>query len=166
MSGVGDITDKNGFLILREALRLAKGVAHGYADNGDTAPPIAVSGGSLAAGALRSTIQDLAIYVVANIALGDTKLSSVLQMMQQRQAIGLSQNSAAGLGWNISMPDTPQEQFSKDGSTAGFSSYIAFSKVSRVSFAVVCNGHHVGQIIAPQLHKLLGASALPLDDSE
>ena len=141
-------------------------LAQGYSDTGDAAPPIAISGESLSAGALRSTIQDLAAYLVANIDPGATKLDSVLSLTEQKQAKGSSANGAAGLGWNISAPGTPQEQLTKDGSTAGFSSYIAFAKASRTGFAVVCNGHNVSKIVSPQLHKLLGQAAVPIDDSE
>ena len=109
-------------------------LAQGYAANGDKAPPVAASGETLGAGALRSTIQDLATYLVANIDPAATKIDSVLALTQQPQAKGASPNGAAGLGWNISAPGTTREQLSKDGATAGYESYIAFSRPSRSGF--------------------------------
>ena len=141
-------------------------LAQGYAANGEKAPPIAVSGEALAAGALRSTIQDLATYLVANIDPDATKLESVLALTQQPQAKGPSPSAAAGLGWNIIAQGTAREQFSKDGATAGFEAYIAFARASRSGFVVVCNGHNVNQGAAPQLQKLFGEFEFQVDDSE
>jgi len=140
--------------------------AQGYYDNGQPAPAFALTSASLAAGGLRSTATDLAAYLVANIDPGGTPLAQALNLTQQRQAIGPKAGVAMCLGWMIVSPGTPAEQFAKDGATAGFNSYIAFSRSRRSGFAVVCNGHNVTQVLAPQINKLLlGATETESDDT-
>ncbi len=140
-------------------------LAQGYQENGQPAPAFAETGASLGAGGLRSTAQDLAIYLVANIDPDTTGLAPVLEMTQQRQSFGPKTTVSMGLGWLITNPGASSEQFSKDGSTAGFSSYIALSRVNRTGFAVACNGHNVGNLLAPQINKLLGAAQTEVDDT-
>lgn len=140
-------------------------LAQGYQMNGQPAPAIAVSGAALGAGALHSSIRDLPTYLLDNIDLGGTKLASTLEMTELRQSIGSPPKFAIGLGWLIYHAGTPAEQFAKDGATAGFISYIAFSKDTRSGFVMVCNGHNVSKSLAPQINKLLGPSETESDDS-
>jgi serine-type D-Ala-D-Ala carboxypeptidase/endopeptidase len=149
-------------LTAAEKARLAQGIGL----NGDPVPPVATSGESLGAGAFRSTIQDLALYLAENIDPGTTKLASVLELTQQKQAIGANANFVAGLGWNISSPGTPRESISKDGSTDGYDAYIAFSRPSHTGFAVACDGHGLAKSLIPPLGKLIGEFDVPIDDAE
>jgi CubicO group peptidase (beta-lactamase class C family) len=139
-------------------------LAQGYGDNGTPAPPVASSGGALAAGALRATIQDLALYLRANIDPGSTSLASVLELTLQRQAIGAKPGNAAGLGWNIASIGTPREQFAKDGSTAGYNAYITFSRLSRAGYAIVCDGKQLNDIAVPLLSALFLDFEVAVDD--
>jgi Beta-lactamase len=134
--------------------------------DGQPAPAIAVSGATLGAGALHSSIRDLPLYLLDNIDPSGTKLASALEMTEQRQSIEPTPKAAMGPGWIIDNAGTPAEQFAKDGATAGFTSCIAFSKNTRTGFVVVCNGHNVSKSLAPQINKLLGASETESDDSQ
>jgi D-alanyl-D-alanine-carboxypeptidase/D-alanyl-D-alanine-endopeptidase len=140
-------------------------LAEGYQADGQPAAAYAVIGASLGAGGLRSNAKDLAAYLVANIDPSRTPLAQVLGMTQQRQSFGPKSAVAMGLGWLIANPGAPTEQFSKDGATTGFNTYIAFSRATRTGFAVVCNGHNVTTLLARQINNLLGATGTESDDT-
>jgi serine-type D-Ala-D-Ala carboxypeptidase/endopeptidase len=133
--------------------------------NGKASPSFATNGEMLAAGGLRSTIQDQAIYLVDNIDPAGTNLNTILSMTQQQQDKGNGPNMVMGLGWKIESPGTPQEQFDKAGSTAGYNSYITFSRVTRSGFVLLCNGQLVMEL-APQINKIIGGSDTSVDGSE
>ena len=140
-------------------------LAQGYTANGQPAPSVANSGASLAAGALRSNIQDMDAYLIANIDPGATRLAAPLRLTQQRQSIGPRPNVVMGLGWMIINPGAPSEQFAKDGATAGYTAYAAYSTRARTGFAALCNGHNVSQDLAPKINQLIGASETVSDDA-
>ena len=141
-------------------------LAQGYGADGQPAPAFATASASLAAGGLHSTGTDLAAYLVANIDPSATPLAQALELTQQRQAIGPKPGVVMGLGWLIANPGTTAEQYSKDGATAGFTAYIAFSRSRRSGYAAACNGHNVSQSLAPQINTLLlGASETESDDT-
>ena len=138
-----------------------------YAASDRTAVPYALSGGYLGGGGLRSTIQDMAVYLAANIEPAQTKLAAVLQMTQEKQSDqGPLPAVAMGLGWQIVGPGTVREQFSKDGSTAGFNSYIAFSRIHRTGFVMLCNSANVTAELVPQIYKLLHEDQAPVNSDE
>jgi D-alanyl-D-alanine-carboxypeptidase/D-alanyl-D-alanine-endopeptidase len=141
-------------------------LAQGYTRKGGKAVSIAQSGAVLPAWSLRSTIQDLATYLAANIDPDQTALASVLKLTQQEQDKAGSPNAVMGLGWSIANPGTPREQFSKDGATAGFNAYMAFSRVSRVGFVALCAKVSGLDNLAPQIIKLLNQAEAPLDINE
>jgi CubicO group peptidase (beta-lactamase class C family) len=72
----------------------------------------------------------------------------------------------SGLGWNITAPGTANENFSKNGSTAGFSSYIGFSRPRQTGFAVLCNGPNAGKDLAPRLYEVFAEPAVPVEDTQ
>ena len=151
-------------LLPEQRINLAQGY---YASSNKQAVPYAQSGGYLGGGGLRSTIQDMAIYLAANIEPDQTKLAAVLQMAQQKQSDqGLSSNAAMGLGWQIVNPGTAREQLTKDGSTAGFNSYITFSRIHRTGFVMLCNSINVTTELVPQIYKLLHEGETPVNSSE
>lgn len=140
-------------------------MAQGYLPDGQPAPAFDEDSAEVAAGGLHATAKDLAAYLVANMDPANTPLAQVLQMTQQRQTFGPKPGVSMGLGWLIANPGAPAEQFSKDGATAGFNAYITFSRVNHTGFAVVCNGHNVTQMLAPQIAKFLGAAEIEVADT-
>jgi len=140
-------------------------LAQGYTTNGKIAPITATQGGTLAAGAIRSTTHDLAIYLAANIDPQGKKLASVLQMTQQQHDKGPKQNVVMGLGWLIANPGAANELFNKDGSTLGYNSYIAFSRSKQTGFVALCNGHPISGLLAP-IEKLLNLVGGTTDDNQ
>lgn len=142
-------------------------LGQGYFENsGDAAPPFADSGGTLAMGALRSTIQDLATHLAANIDPGSTKFGPALQMTQEPQTKLSSQTQTMGLGWSIIYSSTPREILQKDGATAGFNGDIVFSKVNRTGFVAICNGHGVAEHLVPAISKALGLAESQFDENK
>jgi CubicO group peptidase (beta-lactamase class C family) len=135
-------------------------LASGYGDKGGAAPPFAETGDMLAAGGFRSTAQDMAAYLVANMQPDQTRLSSVLRMTLQSQGIGPTNDGAMGLGWIIAREGAPQQQYYKTGSTAGYNSYFAFWPTSRVGYVLMCNGQPVDEL-APKVNEALSGSSGP-----
>ena len=93
-----------------------------------------------------------------------TTLDGVLLRTQRPEAIGGNPNARSGLGWNITAPGTADEYFSKNGSTAGFSSYIGFSRPRQTGFVVLCNGPNAGNDLAPRLYEALAEPVVPVED--
>lgn len=139
-------------------------LAQGYTDGGQNAVPFATTGDTLAAGALRSTTRDLAVYLAANIDPTGNGLEPVLRMTQAPQAKA-SQNITMGLGWLIANPNTPDALFNKAGSTLGYNSYIAFSQSRRTGFVVLCSGSALTKLL-PQIETLLKLPVLSTDANE
>lgn len=137
-------------------------LAQGYAANGDQAPAVA---GAMGAGSLRSTIQDMARYLAANIAPDNTPLGLAMQDTQQQYAIGPNPIVVTGLGWQINNAGTTHELLNKLGSTAGYNAIIAFSKKSRIGFVAACNGQSIRKLV-PGLLELLGEVGTQLDENE
>lgn len=136
-------------------------LAQGYS-NGKNAPPVAGSGATLGAGAFRSTTQDLAAYLIANITPDNSPLGTAFMASQQPQnVVGPTLKIAPGLAWNIANPGTAQEEFDKDGATAGYNAYIAFSKSDHNGFAALCNGQNLPRIV-PGLQRLVGSTGTPV----
>lgn len=140
-------------------------LAQGYEPSGAKAPSVATQGGTLAAGALRSNTHDMAIYLAHNIDPGSAQPDPVFAFTQQQQDKGPGKSVVMGLGWLIANPGATDELFNKDGSTAGYNSYIAFSKTRRTGFVLLCNGHPIEPLL-PAIEKLLGLSEAASDTNQ
>lgn len=137
-------------------------LAQGYAANGNQAPSVA---GTMGAGALRSTIQDMATYLAANITPDNTPLGLAIQETQQRHAIGPNPSIVTGLGWQINNAGTAHELFNKLGATAGYNAVIAFSRKSRSGFVAACDGQNIRKLV-PRLLDFVGEVGTQLDENE
>lgn len=140
-------------------------LAQGYGTDGAKAPSTGTTGGHLAAGGLRSNARDMALYLAANILPDQTPLAPILQMTQQQYGLGSTPNFVMGLGWMILKPGTAKEEFGKDGGTAGYNSFIGFSRATNTGVVILCNGHPVKDL-SPKVNALLGAAAAPTDDTQ
>ncbi len=143
-------------------------LAQGYTADGKNAPSVPATGGAagVGAGALRSTIQDMATYLIANIAPDNSPLGMAFQAAQQPQnAVGPNPRMTPGLAWDIFNPDSTREELSKDGATAGYNAYIAFSKTSHNGFVALCNGQNLPKVV-PGLLKLVGETGTPLIEDQ
>ncbi|HTD40347.1 MAG TPA: serine hydrolase domain-containing protein [Mucilaginibacter sp.] len=74
-------------------------------------------------GALRSTVNDLLLYVKANIVKNNTKLSKAFELTHQ---ITFNKDAKLGLGWHTIVVGGVEYYF-HDGGTYGSSSFLAFN---------------------------------------
>ncbi len=130
-----DMPDTRSRLTPKEQTRLAQG----YLADGTPAPATVDQGEALGAGGLRSTTQDLAKYLVANMDLNSSPLGSVFKTTQQSFADGTSSSDQMGLAWNLIGAGLSSEVISKDGGTAGYNSLIWFTQDRRVGFVALTN---------------------------
>ena len=99
------------------------------------------------AGALNSTANDLFIFLENCLGRRNTSLAPALTMMLDTRRLG-QPGMIAALGWFISTQHS-DEIVSHAGGTHGFSSFVAFSTISRRGCVVLSNGQDInnfGQI--------------------
>ena len=115
-------------------------LAQGYAWDGTQALYFPQTGAMSGAGYLRSTLQDLTRFLLANMDPDQTPLASSIKLAQTVQAEGKTPGSGIGLGWEIDKPGTPLERLWKSGGTPGFTSYISFLANGNSGFVILTNG--------------------------
>lgn len=119
-------------------------LAQGYDSKGKPAPHWTFDGLAPAAG-LKSTAQDLAAFVMANLKTGDSRRSAVMEQAQQARVDvkfpGLLRPTEAGYGWLISKltPQSNQPVVWMYGGTAGFRAFIGFIKDARIGVVLLSN---------------------------
>ncbi len=145
-----------GLMGTREALspdqtsRLAKG----YTYDGSPAGYFPDSGAMSGAGYLRSTLDDLTRFLVANMDLDPTPLSLSMNLAEAVQAEGRNPGTGIGLGWEVDQLGTTNERLSKGGGTLGFTSYISFMRDGSSGFVLLTNGMYVDQLVPGMIHIL------------
>ena len=98
-------------------------------------------------GALNSTANDLFTFLECCLGRHDTPLAPALKMMLATRRLG-EPGTMAALGWFISAQHS-DEIVAHEGTTPGFSSFAAFSTISRRGCVVLSNGRdqdNFGQI--------------------
>ncbi len=114
-------------------------LAYGYLDDGTPAPETVDEGVALGAGGLRSTTEDLAKFLAANMDLNSSPLGPIFDITQQSDADGIRPEDRMGLAWNLIDAGLSSEAISKDGGTAGYSSLIWFTQDRRIGFVALTN---------------------------
>ncbi|HTK18792.1 MAG TPA: serine hydrolase domain-containing protein [Mucilaginibacter sp.] len=105
-----------------------------YNEDGKSTPPWTFN--TLApCGALRSTINDLLLYVRANMSKSDTKLSKAFGLTHQ---ITFNKDAKLGLAWHIITADGVEYYF-HDGGTYGCSSFMAFNSEKNIAVVILSN---------------------------
>jgi CubicO group peptidase (beta-lactamase class C family) len=132
--GMGETT-------LRPSAEREARVAHGYAKDGYIAswnmPTWPAFNG---AGALYSTLGDMLKYLSFNLGLAQTSLNSVLSVVHQPKAGGLTSNHRVGLAWEIhDYPKLNLTIIGKEGGTPGFRTYIGFIRGEPTGVVVLAN---------------------------
>jgi len=112
------------------------------------------------AGAIRSTANDLAEFVMANLAGGDSPLEPAIraaQAPQQRVGGGMD----IGLGWHIFRENGVLVH---DGGTGGYSSLLALHPEKRIGVVVLANGstEYVNAIGLGVMKRMLGEPVEPM----
>lgn len=100
-----------------------------------------------AAGALRSTPEDLMQWAQAHMTPGDDELGRALRRLYQ-QELSLGDNGhAMGLGWQLLNDDDNRRTVWHAGRTAGYAAFIAFQPDARRAVVVLANtGNSVEQL--------------------
>jgi beta-lactamase class C len=101
-------------------------------------PDYEAGSAGLGAGALSSTLHDLLVFLMNQIAPPSTTLGKALALTQQEQGNGL----AMGLGWAIGNQDKDGNgavYYFKNGLIPGFASYMAFDPKNAVGVVAMAN---------------------------
>lgn len=88
-----------------------------------------------ACGALRSTLEDMLLYLKANMTQSQTELSKAIELTRQ---ITYNKDIKLGLGWHMIVVDGIQYYF-HDGATFGCSSFLAFNIEKKMGIVVLSN---------------------------
>lgn len=105
-----------------------------------------------AAGALRSTVNDLAIYAKANMATDDSKLSKALRLTHQ--ITFKNSDTPIALGWHIIKVGGVDYTF-HNGGTYGSSSFLAFNIEKKLAVIVLSNASESTDALGIELIKKL-----------
>lgn len=105
-----------------------------------------------AAGALRSTINDLAIYAKANMATDDSKLSKAFQLTHQ--VTFKNSDTPIALGWHIIKVGGVDYTY-HNGGTYGSSSFLAFNTEKKLAVIVLSNASESTDALGAELIKKL-----------
>ncbi|HEY8999905.1 MAG TPA: serine hydrolase domain-containing protein [Mucilaginibacter sp.] len=88
-----------------------------------------------ACGALRSTVEDMLLYMKANMASTQTELSKAIELTHQ---ITYNKDIKLGLGWHVIVVNGVEYYF-HDGATYGCSSFMAFNIQKKLGVVVLSN---------------------------
>jgi len=86
-------------------------------------------------GALRSSVNDLLLYVKANMAKTNTRLSNAFELTHK---ITFNKDAKLGLGWHTIVVNGVEYYF-HDGGTYGCSSFLAFNTEKTIAVIVLSN---------------------------
>jgi CubicO group peptidase (beta-lactamase class C family) len=89
------------------------------------------------AGALRSTVQDMLLFLEANLGPPGTPLAPVLERCQKAHFTGLTAH--VGLGWQILETVEGPVVHWHNGGTGGYRSFIGFDRSNQVAVALLSN---------------------------
>jgi D-alanyl-D-alanine-carboxypeptidase/D-alanyl-D-alanine-endopeptidase len=123
------------------------------------------------AGALRSTMNDMMIYLAYNMGQANTPLSSLLPDLQRHWHAAGVPGAYVGLAWQMfPMRGTDHQVIWKNGAASGFFSYIGFVKETGTGVVVIANRKvKVGKIAIQILRMLNGANIIepePVEEPE
>jgi len=104
-----------------------------------------------ACGSLRSTLNDLLKYTLANMQTNDNQLSKAFQLTHQ---ITFSKTLKVGLGWHIINVDHTEYLF-HNGGTGGSSSFLAFNAEKKIAVIILSNASDSVDPLGVNLIKLL-----------
>jgi CubicO group peptidase (beta-lactamase class C family) len=122
-----------------------------YDDQGEVTPAWDFDA-LVAAGALRSTVNDLAIYAKANMATDDSKLSKAFQLTHQ--VTFKNSDTPIALGWHIIKVGGVDYTY-HNGGTYGSSSFLAFNTEKKLAVIVLSNASESTDALGADLIKKL-----------
>ncbi|MDN3549369.1 serine hydrolase domain-containing protein [Mucilaginibacter aquaedulcis] len=102
-------------------------------------------------GALRSTVNDLMIYVKANLTPTSDRLGKAMELTHH---ITFSKDAKMGLAWHIILVDGVEYYF-HNGGTYGSSSFLAFNSEKNLAIVILSNAAESTDVIGTELLKKL-----------
>jgi CubicO group peptidase (beta-lactamase class C family) len=88
------------------------------------------------AGAIRSSVHDMLLYLKANLGLAESELNPAMEMSHQQRHTKAGQG--IGLGWFIN-PAGDGEVLSHGGATGGYNAFAGFNKTTGQAVVVLTN---------------------------
>jgi len=113
------------------------------------------------AGGLRSTVDDLLLFLAANLALRPSRLDAAIALSHQPRHDAGKPDGRIALGWHLSAKESI---YWHNGETGGYHSFVAFQPQRKVGVVVLGNmaGRAVDQLGNEVLKILLGRPATPI----
>ncbi|MBB1285180.1 serine hydrolase [Flavisolibacter sp. BT320] len=122
---------------IRSSRQMKANTAKGHAITGQ--PTVSLELGALeAAGALRSTANDLLTFAAANMGLTKTDLLPALQLTHVLRAKKDGNDTYTTMGWTLAN-DSGRELLFKDGGTPGYRTFLGFDKEKKIGVVVLSN---------------------------
>jgi len=112
------------------------------------------------AGAIRSTVNDLLLFLDASIGTRPSPLAPAMKAMLAKRRPGGSPRVAIGLGWMVATTSSGEIIF-HDGGTGGFRTAMAYDPARRRGAVVLTNAAIEDSIGDVPLHLLVGAPVAP-----
>ncbi len=108
------------------------------------------------AGFIKSTLNDMFIYLEANMGLRDNPLRQAMDMAHEPR-VQAPWGEYCGLGWYTAHFEDGQEIINHNGSTGGYYAYIGFNKSLAAGVIVLCNNKYNSgsDEIGPKILKIL-----------
>jgi CubicO group peptidase (beta-lactamase class C family) len=118
--------------------------ARGYNARGEPAPYELPSWPAFkGAGALRSTLDDMLVYLRFNLGLLRSNLGALLPDLHREWRRGRKPSTGVGLGWQTSpLPGSRWRVVVKNGQTAGFHCWVGFVRESKTGVVLMANQVH------------------------
>jgi D-alanyl-D-alanine-carboxypeptidase/D-alanyl-D-alanine-endopeptidase len=108
------------------------------------------------AGFIKSTLNDMFIYLEANMGLLDNPLRQAMDMAHEPR-VRAPWGEQCGLGWYTAQFEDGQEIINHNGATGGYYAYIGFNKSLATGVIVLCNNKYDSgsDEIGPMILKIL-----------
>ena len=108
------------------------------------------------AGFIKSTLNDMFIYLEANMGLFDTPLRQAMDLAHEPR-VQAPWGEHCGLGWYTTQFEDGQEIINHNGATGGYYAYIGFNKSLATGVIVLCNNKYDSgsDEIGPMVLKIL-----------
>jgi CubicO group peptidase (beta-lactamase class C family) len=116
---------------------VAEWLAKGHDDNGAVVPYWDLTDAVAGAGGLRSSMEDMLVYLRAQLGPADTDLERAMRQTHQERH-RFTPQMAMGLGWSRRTVDG-RTLISHGGGTAGFNTMIGFDPEKQVGFVMLTN---------------------------
>jgi CubicO group peptidase (beta-lactamase class C family) len=116
---------------------VAEWLAKGHNEAGEVVPYWDLTDAVAGAGGLRSSMEDMLVYLRAQLGPADTDLERAMRQTHQLRH-RFSDRMAMGLGWSL-LTEEGRTLISHGGGTAGFRTMIGFDPEKQVGFVMLTN---------------------------